>query len=84
MGSDVLYERDERGSLAEFINLHANPVAQIWIVDPHRGNRPAFSRRMLGHGFSLTEVRLDRLASAGQTAYRGRLLVYSRGDQCSN
>ncbi|MDD2882386.1 MAG: SAM-dependent methyltransferase [Rhodoferax sp.] len=79
MGSDVLYERDDAGVLAAFIDAHAMPVSQIWIVDPHRGNRPAFSRRMASHGFSLVEERLDRLESAQQTAYRGRLLTYSRG-----
>jgi predicted nicotinamide N-methyase len=79
MGSDVLYERDDNGFLAAFINDHATPVAQIWIVDPHRGNRPAFTRRMEGHGFSLTEERLDRVANKQQSAYRGRLLTYSRG-----
>lgn len=79
MGSDVLYERDDLGSLATFINNYARPVAQIWIIDPHRGNRPPFTRRMAGHGFSLVEERLDRLVSPLQTAYRGRLLVYSRG-----
>lgn len=79
MGSDVLYERDDSGFLAAFINCHATPVAQIWIVDPHRGNRPAFTRRMESHGFSLIEERLDRVACGPQTAYRGRLLTYSRG-----
>lgn len=79
MGSDVLYERDDGGFLAAFINDHATPVAQIWIVDPHRSNRPAFTRRMESHGFSLIEERLDRVASSLQTAYRGRLLTYSRG-----
>jgi predicted nicotinamide N-methyase len=79
MGSDVLYERDDGGFLAAFINDHATPVSQIWIVDPHRGNRPAFTRRMESHGFSLIEERLDRVASSQQTAYRGRLLTYSRG-----
>lgn len=79
MGSDVLYERDDLGTLATFINDHATSVAQIWIIDPHRSNRPAFTRRMADHGFSLVEERLDRLAGPLQTAYRGRLLVYSRG-----
>jgi predicted nicotinamide N-methyase len=80
MGSDVLYERDDGGFLAAFINDHATPVSQIWIVDPHRGNRPAFTRRMESHGFSLIEECLDRVASSQQTAFRGRLLTYSRGD----
>jgi len=79
MGSDVLYERDDQGTLARFINTHAMPIAQIWIIDPHRSNRPAFTRRMVSHGFSVVEESLNRLASPLQTAYRGRVLVYSRG-----
>lgn len=78
MGSDVLYERDDSGMLAKFIHMHAAPGAQVWIVDPHRGNRPAFSRHMSGHGFELLEERLDREATISQVAYRGRLLMYGR------
>jgi predicted nicotinamide N-methyase len=78
MGSDVLYERDEAGSLAAFINNHATPAAEVWIVDPHRGNRPTFNRRMAEHGFVVTEQRLDRLATPLRAAYRGRMLTYVR------
>jgi predicted nicotinamide N-methyase len=78
MGSDVLYERDDSGMLANFINTHAAPGAQVWIVDPHRGNRPAFTRHMTGHGFELLEERIDRAATLSQAAYRGRLLIYGR------
>ncbi len=78
IGSDVLYERDDDGLLAGFINKHATAVAQVWIVDPHRSNRPAFNRRMAGHGFTLTDTRLDRDATPVREAYRGRLLRYRR------
>ena len=78
MGSDVLDERDDEGGLAHFIETHAAPVAEVWIVDPHRGNRPAFNRRMALLGFELTEQPLNRLATSVQTAYRGRLLSYAR------
>lgn len=78
MGSDVLYERDEEGGLASFIETHASPVADVWIVDPHRGNRPAFNRRMALLGFCLTEQPLNRVRSHEQSAYRGRLLSYAR------
>lgn len=80
MGSDVLYERDDSGGLAHFIEAHAAASAEVWIVDPHRGNRPAFNRRMAHLGFALTEQRLDRLATLTQTAYKGRLLTYLRHD----
>ncbi len=78
MGSDVLYERDDSGGLARFIEDHTQPSAEVWIVDPHRGNRPAFNRRMADLGFDLSEQRLDRLATPLHTAYRGRMLTYTR------
>jgi len=78
MGSDLLYERDARASLAQFIDRHASPHAQIWIVDPDRGNRAAFSKQMAAQGFGLHEERLDRAALLDVPAYKGRLLIYQR------
>ena len=78
MGSDLLYERDEGGTLARFIALHAAPNAQVWIIDPDRGNRNAFTRNMALHGFALHEERLHTAASADEPAYKGRVLVYAR------
>jgi predicted nicotinamide N-methyase len=76
IGSDLLYERDEGMGLAGFIEHHAAPRAEVWIVDPDRGNRPAFNRQMAARGYGRTEQRLDLLATAGVAAYKGRLLVY--------
>ena len=78
IGSDLLYERDADGSLAGFSGRHAAPAAEVWIVDPERGNRPAFSRRMAALGFAVGEERLDQAASLAAHAYRGRLLTYRR------
>jgi len=78
IGSDVLYERDERAVLAGFIARHAMPVSDVWIVDPDRSNRAAFNRQMAGLGFTMQEQRLDRAATAETRAYKGRLLAYQR------
>ena len=78
MGSDVLYERDERGDLAAFIGTHCAPSAEVCIVDPNRGNRSAFNRRMAALGFTLDEVRLNVPEALGVLAYRGRMLHYHR------
>ncbi len=79
IGSDVLYERDASGALAAYIGRHARPAAEVWIVDPDRGNRPAFHRHMAAQGFGLREERIVRPAAPGLDAYRGRMLVYRRG-----
>jgi len=78
IGSDLLYERDANAELAAFIALHAAAAGEVWIVDPDRGNRPAFNRQMAVEGFSMHEERLSRPISAGIAAYKGRLLVYRR------
>jgi predicted nicotinamide N-methyase len=76
IGSDILYERDDSGALPWFIAQHANPGAQIWIVDPDRANRAAFTRQMASIGMSVSEKRLDANASAATPTYKGRLLTY--------
>ncbi len=78
VGSDLLYDRDASSALGGFIGRHASAQAQVWIVDPDRGNRPAFSRQMAALGFSLQEQRLDHVATPSLAAYKGRMLTYSR------
>ena len=78
IGSDVLYERDARASLATFLDHHAGDGAQIWIVDPNRGNRSTFHKQMAVHRFDVIEERLDHPALADVPAYKGRLLMYQR------
>ncbi len=78
IGSDVLYERDDQGHLAGFIQRHAMAEAEVLIVDPDRGNRSAFTRRMADQGFALCTTRLSvRAADSG--GYKSRLLQYTRG-----
>ncbi len=79
IGSDLLYERDPGGALARFIGRHAGAAAEVWIVDPDRGNRPAFSRHMAAQGFGCSEQRIDVAALAGADGYKGRMLTYRRG-----
>ena len=78
IGSDVLYDRDASTALAGFIGRHATPDSEVWIVDPERGNRPAFTRLMEAQGYALAQTRLDSPATAVEPAYRGRLLTYRR------
>jgi predicted nicotinamide N-methyase len=78
IGSDLLYDRDHSLALAGFIVRHARPQAEVWIVDPDRGNRSPFNRVMASQGFVRTEERLDRAARGGIPAYKGRMLTYVR------
>lgn len=78
IGSDLLYERDEAGWLAAFIGRHAAEQAEIWIVDPDRGNRSAFHRRMADLGYGREELRLDAAEQDERAAYKGRLITYRR------
>lgn len=78
IGSDILYERDERGDLAHYINEHIEDHAEVWVVDPNRGNRSHFHRNMAAQGFALTEQALDVTATENEIAYKGKMLTYSR------
>jgi len=78
IGSDVLYERDEDGVLPAFIQGHAQPHAEVIIIDPDRGNRTHFNRHMQALGFCLSETRADS-TQPNEVHYKGRILRYLRG-----
>ncbi len=79
IGSDVLYERDDGGLLCNFINRHASARAEVLIVDPNRGNRTAFNRRMQTIGFALADHPImGAVAQTDGKAYRGHMLQYMR------
>lgn len=77
IGSDVLYDRGQPEVLSQFIELHAQPDAEVLIVDPDRGNRVSFSRKMDSLGYSHTETRITTLPGDGGK-YKGRLLSYRK------
>jgi predicted nicotinamide N-methyase len=76
IGSDVLYERQQPEALSRFIEQHSFDAMEVLIVDPDRGNRSAFNRRMDVLGFDRNELKVARLP--GGAAYKGRLLSYQR------
>lgn len=78
VGSDILYERDDAGTLAQFIGEHAALSSEIWVIDPNRGNRAAFHKHMGLLGFAMHEQVLDQAAQGGEDAYKGRMLTYTR------
>ena len=78
IGSDVLYERDDLGVLTTFIGRHGAPACEVMIMDPNRGNRSPFSRRMAAMGFTLHETHIRRPKSETDNAYSGRMLNFRR------
>lgn len=77
IGSDVLYERQQPRQLAGFIDRHAEPSAQIIIVDPDRGNRVGFCREMAELGYGFTTQRADRFMENGDP-FKGRFLTFTQ------
>lgn len=78
VGSDVLYDRAQPAQLSAFIELHAEAVVDVVIVDPDRGNRPEFNRRMADFGFARDERKVVVLPGT-LVPYKGRVLSYRRG-----
>jgi predicted nicotinamide N-methyase len=78
IASDVLYERDQPKALSAFILAHANPLVEVIVVDPDRGNRSAFCRFMQAQGFALTLRRAARTQRSGEN-YKGHVLSFLRG-----
>lgn len=77
IGSDVLYDRGQPEVLSQFIDQHAQPDVEVLIVDPDRGNRVNFNRKMDSLGYSHTETRISTLPGSGEK-YKGRLLRYMK------
>ena len=77
IGSDVLYERQQPGLLAHFIDRHATGTAEIVIVDPDRGNRTGFCREMTALGYGFNVQRAPRKMESGE-AYKGCIVRLSR------
>lgn len=80
MGSDLLYEDDMPRNLADFIDEHAKPEAEVWIVDANRGYKNRFSRKMKLNGFRVIERKNlnQEPCISGNKSYRGRLVKYRR------
>ncbi|BBF85807.1 SAM-dependent methyltransferase [Aquitalea magnusonii] len=77
IGSDVLYERQQPGLLAHFIDRHATGTAEIVIVDPDRGNRTGFCREMTALGYGFKVERAPSKMESGE-AYKGCIVRLSR------
>ena len=77
IGSDILYERDHAERISGLVRDHANPVSEVLITDPGRGNSAPFTRALASQGFAVSELRC-RMNDGDVAPFRGRLLCYSR------
>ena len=77
IASDVLYERDQPETLSQFIHQHSADPVNIIVLDPDRGNRNGFCRRMDALGYTLDLQRAGAMQSTGE-AYKGHFLKFCR------
>lgn len=77
VGSDLLYERDHIELLSSFINNHANDSCEVIIVDPGRGNRNKFSKKMESFGYSLTLCKAEN-TNYLKDKFKGHTITYRR------
>lgn len=77
IGSDLLYEGDHVGLLANFINQHARPQCEVILIDPGRSYHARFSKKMVSLGYTHSQskpVAVDYLTQP----FRGQVLRYLR------
>ena len=80
IASDVLFEPDHAGKLAEFIELYARPSCEVVLVDGNRGLGlgSKFTRRMQSLGYR--HQRLDDIAPfTDPDNFKGKIQRYRRG-----
>lgn len=80
VGSDLLYEPKTAAALVKFIDNHAMPEAEVWILDANRGYRTRLNHHMSEHRFTLfDDIRLNQKhCQSGNRTHKGRLLKYRR------
>lgn len=79
IGSDLLYERENPRLLADFLDRHANPTAQILLADPGRDRCGELGSRMRGQGYTRTDRRLA-FGPSEVAPFRGRIMSFVRGE----
>ncbi len=76
IGSDVLYEELHVELLSKFIERHAKPKCRVIFIDPGRGWRAPFSKRMTAMGYAHDAH--EAITSQLCESYKGSVLSYSR------
>lgn len=81
IGSDLLYESNHIELLSQFIERHANPGAEVILVDPGRGNHAKFSKEMVKMDFDHNQYKPELEIEEGETPFKGVVLCYKREDE---
>ena len=77
IGSDLLYEEEHIGLLANFIAGHSNPTCEVILVDPGRGRKNRLSARMIELGYSSCQEK-PRHTDYLSKEFKGHILTYAR------
>ncbi|MCW9025369.1 MAG: protein N-lysine methyltransferase family protein [Gammaproteobacteria bacterium] len=77
IGSDILYEPAHSEDVSQFIDCHSSNNVEVIIVDPNRGNRAIFTKKMLALGYAHHFERFN-LTRLDEKNCKGRILHYSR------
>ncbi|NKB36011.1 MAG: methyltransferase [Gammaproteobacteria bacterium] len=77
IGADLLYERDHVEDVSAFINRHAQQSNEVIMVDPGRGNRSSFSKKMTSLGYSQKHSSVEYMDEANKL-FTAKILRYYR------
>ena len=77
IGSDVLYEPAQAELVSQFIDCHSSDNVKVVIVDPNRGNRSNFTKKMVTLGYTHHFERFNEQGS-DDVSCKGRVLHYQR------
>jgi 2-polyprenyl-3-methyl-5-hydroxy-6-metoxy-1,4-benzoquinol methylase len=77
IGSDVLYEPAHAELVSNFIDIHSSADVKVIIVDPNRGNRSSFTKKMIALGYT-HHFETFNVPDPGEVNCKGRILHYHR------
>lgn len=77
IGADILYERTHADLVSAFIDRHAKQDCEVILVDPDRGQRSEFTKKMAALGYAHEGRRVVYDNSAGGE-FKGQVLRYLR------
>jgi predicted nicotinamide N-methyase len=77
IGSDLLYEEEHIELLAGFIQEHSRPACEVIIVDPGRGRKNKFAKKLLEFGYTSSFSKPEHTDYL-QSDFKGHILTFLR------